>query len=81
MRVNLGRRFDASIMHASIMHLSSPVAEFAVRSEAVVLLLLIYCFMYFQLFVGVLCWYLFWYALLYVLSSLAIILTRKRELC
>ena len=29
---------------------------------------------------GVLCWYLFWCVLLYVLSSFAIILTRKREL-
>ena len=29
---------------------------------------------------GVLCWSLFWYALLYVLSCFAIILTRKREL-
>ena len=29
---------------------------------------------------GVLCWSLFWYALLYVLSSFAIILTRKKEL-
>ena len=29
---------------------------------------------------GVLCWSLFWHALLYVLSSFAIILTRKREL-
>ena len=28
---------------------------------------------------GVLCWSLVWYALLYVLSSFAIILTRKRE--
>ena len=37
---------------------------------AVVLLLLIYCLMYLPLFVGV----------LYVLSSFAIILTRKREL-
>ena len=36
--------------------------------------------MYLPLFVGVLCWSLFWYALLYVLSSFAIILTRKREL-
>ena len=26
------------------------------------------------------CWPLFWYALLYVLSSFAIILTRKRQL-
>ena len=29
---------------------------------------------------GVLCWSLFWHALLYVLSSFAIILTTKREL-
>ena len=36
--------------------------------------------MYLPLFVGVLCWSLFWYALLYVLSSFAIILPRKREL-
>ena len=36
--------------------------------------------MYLPLFVGVLCWSLFWYALLYVLSSFEIILTRKREL-
>ena len=43
-------------------------------------MLLIYCFMYLPLFVGVLCWSLFWYALLYVLSSFAIILKRKREL-
>ena len=36
--------------------------------------------MYLPLFVRVLCWSLFWYAFLYVLSSFAIILTRKREL-
>ena len=36
--------------------------------------------MYHPLFVGVLCCSLFWYVLLYVLSSFAIILTRKREL-
>ena len=36
--------------------------------------------MYGPLFVGVLCWSLFWSALLYVISSLAIMLTRKREL-
>ena len=35
--------------------------------------------MYLPLFVGVLCWSLFWYALLYALSSFAIILMRKRE--
>ena len=37
-------------------------------------------FMYFQWFVWVLCLSLFWYALLCVLSSFAIILKRKREL-
>ena len=36
--------------------------------------------MYLQLFVGVLCWSLFWYALRCVLYSFAIILTRKSEL-
>ena len=36
--------------------------------------------MYLPLFAGVLCWSSFWYALLYVLSSFAMILTRKREL-
>ena len=45
-----------------------------------VLLLMIYCFMYLPLFVGVLCSSLVWYALLYVLSRFAIILTRKIEL-
>ena len=41
-----------------------------------------YCFtcIHLPLFVGVLCWSLFWYALFCVLSSFAIILTRKREL-
>ena len=36
--------------------------------------------MYLLLFVDVLCCSLFWYSLLCVLSSFAIILTRKREL-
>ena len=45
-----------------------------------VLLLLVYCFKYLPLFVGVLCYSLFCYALLYVLFSFAIILTRKRDL-
>ena len=36
--------------------------------------------MYFPLFVGVLCSSLFCYAILFVHSSFAIILTRKREL-
>ena len=43
-------------------------------------MLLIYCLMFFPLFVGVRCLSLFWYALLCVLSSFAIILKRKREL-
>ena len=48
----------------------------------VVLLLLIYCLMYFPLFAGVLCLYLFcyMYVLLCVHSSFAIILKRKRKL-
>ena len=45
-----------------------------------VLLLLVYCLMYLPMSVGVLCWSLFWFALLCVLSSFVIILTRKREL-
>ena len=49
-----------------------PVAKAAVRSKAVVLLLLIYCFMYLPLlFVLVLCWSLVTYAILYVLSGFA----------
>ena len=36
--------------------------------------------MYIPLFVGIVCWSLFWHVLLYVLSSFAIILTRKRKL-
>ena len=37
--------------------------------------------MYLPLFVGVMCSSLFWYALFCVLSSFAIILTRKRDRC
>ena len=44
------------------------------------MLLLIYCFMYRPLFVGALCSSLSWNALRYVLSSFAIIFTRKGEL-
>ena len=63
------------------MHLiPHPVAKAALCSKAVVLLLLIYCLMYFLLFVGVLCLSLFCYALLCVHSSFAIILKRKRKL-
>ena len=36
--------------------------------------------MYLPLFVEVMCWSLFWYVILYVLSRFAVILTRKREL-
>ena len=51
----------------------------AVHSKAVVMFL-IYCLMYFPLFVGVLCLSLFGYAFLCVHSSFAIILKRKRKL-
>ena len=51
-----------------------------VCSKAVAILLLIYCLMYFLLFVGVLCLSLFCYVLLFVQSSLAIVLKRKIEL-
>ena len=44
------------------------------------MLLLIYCFMYLPLPVGVLCSSLFWYALRLVPSSFAIILTSNGEL-
>ena len=54
-------------------------AKAAVRSKAVVLLLLIYCLMYFPLFVGALCLSLFCYALLCVHSSFAIILKRRER--
>ena len=62
------------------MHFSPRVAMVGVRSKAVVLLLLIYCLMYFLLFVGVLCLYFLCNALLCVHSSFAIILKRKRKL-
>ena len=42
-------------------------------------LLLICCFMYLPLIVGVLWWSLFWHTLLYALFSFATILTRKWE--
>ena len=53
----------------------------AVHSKVVVLLLLllIYCFMYLPLLLGVCIWSLFWYALLCVLSSSAITLARKNK--
>ena len=52
----------------------------AVHSKAMVLVLLIYCLMYFPLFVVVLCLSLFCYALLCVHSSFAVILKRKKKL-
>ena len=55
------------------------MAEAAVRSKAVVLMLLIYCLMYFPLFVEIMCLSLFCYALLCVHSIFAIILKRKRK--
>ena len=56
------------------MHVSPLVVYAADHSKVVVLLLLIYCLIYFPLFVGVLCLSLFCYALLCVHSSFAIIL-------
>ena len=75
---NLGRRFSASKMH--LPPPPPPLAKATVRSKAVVPLLLIYCLIYFTLFVGVLCLSLFCYALLCVHSSFTIILKRKRKL-
>ena len=66
-------------LFASRVHLGPLVAWAAVCSKAVVLLLLIFCLMYFPLIEGVLCLSLLWYALLCVLSSFAIILKRKKE--
>ena len=57
-----------------------PMAKAAVRSKAVILLLFIYCLMYFPSFVGDLCWSLFCYALLCVHLSFAIILKSKGKL-
>ena len=63
------------------MHKSIPVAYVAFHYKAVVLLLLMLSIvMFFQLFVGVLCFSLFCYALLCVYSSFAFILKRKRKL-
>ena len=50
------------------------------RLRLLPVLLLLYWLINSPLFVGVLCWSLFLYALLCVLSSFAIILKRKREL-
>ena len=72
--MNLRRRFGASKMH---------LTPWWFWSEALVLLVLIYCFMYPPtLFVCgvVLCWSFFWYSFLCVLSSFAI-MGRGRKSC
>ena len=82
------RQSSAEIIHAlkiiSIFFLykckMKLVSEVSEISEAVALLLLIYCLMYFPFFVGVLRLSLFCYALLCVHSSFAIILKRRRKL-
>ena len=60
------------------MHLSPPVAWAAVRSKAVVLLLLTFCLLLLSLWESNCS--MFCCTLLYVLSSIAIILMGKREL-
>ena len=55
------------------------MAQAAVRSRVVVMLLLIYYLKYFQLFVGILYLSLIFYALLNVNSSFAINLKRERN--
>ena len=61
---------------------ATPVTWVAVHSKAAVMLLLIYCLCISHCLWGfcVGCSFGMHYALLYVLSSFAIILTRKREL-
>ena len=61
-------------------HEEEPQDIYSVRSYAVGVLLLIHCFVFLTLFAGVLCVVLVLYALLFVLSSFAIILTKNREL-
>ena len=72
---NLGRRFGASKMH-----LSPRLASAAVCSKVVVLLLLIYCFFVLSIVCGGSVLVFVLVCILYVLSSFAIILTRKGEL-
>ena len=66
--------------HTHLLLLKTGGSLVQVKSIAICFCGVIYCFMYLQLFVKVLCWSLFLCVLLYVLSSFAIILTRKREL-
>ena len=62
------------------MHLSPPVGWADVRSKAVVLLLLTFCLLLLTPIVGVCNCSMFCCTLLYVHSSIAIILMGKREL-
>ena len=80
---NLGRKFGAGKMHLS------PPTHTHTRKLRLLSVLrrwlccfwsMDYCLMYFPLFVDVPCLPLFWYALLYVLSSFAINLKRNRGL-
>ena len=57
-----------------------PVASAAFHSKAVVLLLFIHCLLLRQLFVRVYVKPLFYYAVLYVISSFALILLGNTEL-
>ena len=73
---NLGLIFVTSKMHLA----PPPVAEDAVHSKALVLLLLMnYCFCVPSIVWGY-CDVSFWYELLHVLSSFAIVLMSKRDL-
>ena len=69
----MGKRFGTSKMH-----LSPPVAYAAVRSKAVVLLLLTFCLLLLPLWESVI-GSMFCCTLLYVHSSIIIILVGKRE--
>ena len=62
------------------MYLSPPLRWLGLVLRRIILLWLIYCLMYFPLFVGVLCLSLFCYALLCVCFSFVIILKRKSKL-
>ena len=57
------------------------MAPAAVRSKAVIMLLLIHCISLLQFVLGFCVWSLFCYVVISVSSSLAMILLRKQELC
>ena len=52
----------------------------AVSYKAIVILLLIHCLLLLPMFVKVLCWFLFCYVVLSVMSCFAIVSVRKTEL-